>query len=216
MTRSLLLAALSATLILGASAAYAQSNKNLKGDKKAGRTFVYTCAGCHGVPDYQNEYPTYHVPRLAGQNEQYIVDALHEYKTGQRKHPTMDAQAEAMSDQDIANIAAYLSSIKPPKGAEASALDARAKAGQKKAVTCEACHGKHGVSVSPQYPNLAGQYADYIVQVLHEYKDGQRQNAIMKGMASQLSDEDMRDIAAYYSAQKPVLDNLKHHIQGSD
>src|SRR5699024_9116424 len=109
MTRSLLLAVLSSALLLGFGVAHAQSYKSLKGNKKAGRYFVYTCAGCHGVPGYQNEYPTYHVPLIAGQNKQYIVDALHEYKTGIRKHPTMDAQAEGMTDQDIANIAAYLS-----------------------------------------------------------------------------------------------------------
>lgn len=90
-------------------------------------------------------------------------------------------------------------------------------AGAKKAVQCEACHGKHGIAVAPQYPDLAGQYADYIVQVLHEYKDGQRQNAIMKGFASQLSDQDMQDIAAYFSQQEnSPLDNIKHDIQGSD
>ncbi len=115
MMRPLLLALLSATLVLGFGTAHAQSYKNLKGNKEAGRTFVYTCAGCHGVPGYQNAYPTYHVPRIAGQNEQYIIDALHEYKDGRRKHPTMNAQAESMSDQDIANIAAYLSSLKPNK-----------------------------------------------------------------------------------------------------
>lgn len=115
MMRSLLLAVLSAMLICSFGTAHAQSYKNLKGNKKAGRTFVYTCAGCHGVPGYQNAYPTYHVPRIAGQNEQYIIQALHEYKDGVRKHPTMNAQAESMSDQDIANIAAYLSSLKPHK-----------------------------------------------------------------------------------------------------
>ncbi|HEX7342306.1 MAG TPA: cytochrome c [Rhodanobacteraceae bacterium] len=81
-------------------------------------------------------------------------------------------------------------------------------------MTCEACHGKYGIAVAPQYPDLAGQHADYIVQALHEYKDGQRQNAIMKGMASQLSDQDMREIAAYFAAQKTPLSSLKHHIQG--
>lgn len=89
-------------------------------------------------------------------------------------------------------------------------------AGAKKAVPCEACHGKHGVAVTPQYPDLAGQYADYIVQALHEYKDGQRKNAIMKGFASQLSQQDMEDIAAYFAQQKPVLDDLEGNIQGSN
>ena len=81
-------------------------------DPKNGRELVYTCGGCHGVTGYKNAYPNYHVPRIAGQNYDYIVAALTEYKKGERAHPTMRAQGESMSDEDIRNIAAYLSSIK--------------------------------------------------------------------------------------------------------
>jgi cytochrome c553 len=105
MTRSLLFALLSTASLLSFGVAHA------KGDKAAGKTLVYTCAGCHGVPGYENAYPNYRVPRIAGQNEQYLITALHEYKSGDRKHPTMNAQAQSLSDQDIADIAAYLSSI---------------------------------------------------------------------------------------------------------
>ncbi len=212
MTRSQLLALLSVVLMLGVGSAHAQSTPQLKGNKQAGRMFVYTCAGCHGVPGYQNVYPTYHVPLIAGQNQQYIIDALHEYQQGIRKHPTMDAQAEGMTDQDIANIAAYLSSLKPAK---LQGQHVTTGPGAKKSVTCQACHGKYGIAVAPQYPNLAGQHADYIVQVLHEYKDGQRQNAIMKGFASQLSEQDMEDIANYFAAQPSPLSSLQNHISGS-
>lgn len=82
-----------------------------KGDLKAGKALVYTCGGCHGVTGYHNAYPNYHVPRIAGQNYDYLVTALTEYKKGERAHPTMRAQGESMSDADIHNIAAYLSSI---------------------------------------------------------------------------------------------------------
>ncbi|MGH8123317.1 MAG: c-type cytochrome [Rudaea sp.] len=82
-----------------------------KGDVKAGKTLVYTCGGCHGVTGYANAYPNYHVPRIVGQNYDYIVAALTEYKTGERAHPTMRAQGESLSDADIRNIAAYLSSV---------------------------------------------------------------------------------------------------------
>lgn len=81
------------------------------GDKAAGEKLTYTCAGCHGVPGYTNAYPQYPVPKIVGQNEQYIVAALQGYKDGSRQHPTMDAQAESLSDADIANIAAFLSSF---------------------------------------------------------------------------------------------------------
>jgi cytochrome c553 len=86
-----------------------------KGDPKAGRALVYTCGGCHGVAGYKNAYPNYHVPRIAGQNFDYLVAALTEYKKGERSHPTMRAQGQSLSDDDIRNIAAYLSSLSASK-----------------------------------------------------------------------------------------------------
>lgn len=77
------------------------------GDPQAGRDKAATCMGCHGVPSYMNAYPTYHVPRLGGQHAQYIEAALTAYRDGTRKHSTMQAQAASLSDQDIADIAAY-------------------------------------------------------------------------------------------------------------
>ncbi len=69
---------------------------------------VAICIGCHGIPDYRIAFPhTYRVPALAGQNAQYIETALRQYKSGQRKMPTMQAIAESLSEQDIAEIAAY-------------------------------------------------------------------------------------------------------------
>ncbi len=73
--------------------------------------------------------------------------------------------------------------------------------GQEKSATCVACHGEAGIATAPQWPNLAGQYRDYLEHSLHAYKSGARQNAIMQGFASQLSDEDIEDLAAYFSAQ---------------
>jgi cytochrome c553 len=105
MTRLQLLGMAAATALFAATGAHAE------GDKAAGRKLVYTCAGCHGVPGYTNAYPQYPVPKIAGQNEQYIVNALHGYQSGGRTHPTMDAQAQSLSDTDIQNIAAYLSSL---------------------------------------------------------------------------------------------------------
>jgi|SRR5690242_11878721 cytochrome c553 len=94
-----------------AAALFATASVHAEGDKAAGRKLIYTCNGCHGVPGYANAYPNYPVPRIAGQNEQYIVNALHGYKSGDRKHPTMMAQAQSLSDKDIDDIAAYLSSL---------------------------------------------------------------------------------------------------------
>ena len=84
----------------------------LVGDAASGKQLTYTCQGCHGVTGYKNAYPNYHVPRIGGQSSQYLVNALNEYKQGKRKHPTMQAQAQSFSEQDIADIAAFLSGLK--------------------------------------------------------------------------------------------------------
>ena len=85
------------------------SAANAAGDPAAGRQKAYTCFGCHGIPGYTNIYPEYRVPKLGGQNADYIVAALKEYKSGDRPHPTMHDQAMSLTDQDMENIAAYLS-----------------------------------------------------------------------------------------------------------
>jgi len=82
------------------------------GDPEAGRESAETCLGCHGVPHYVNTYPTYHVPKIGGQHEQYLIAALQAYRDKQRSHETMHANASSLSDEDIANIAAYLASLK--------------------------------------------------------------------------------------------------------
>ena len=83
----------------------------LVGDAARGKPLTYTCQGCHGITGYKNAYPNYHVPRIGGQSAQYLTNALMEYRAGKRKHPTMQAQAQSFSEQDIADIAAYLSGV---------------------------------------------------------------------------------------------------------
>lgn len=84
-----------------------------KGDAARGKQLVYTCKGCHGVTGYKNVYPSYNVPRIGGQSQVYLFNALMEYRKGTRKHPTMQAQSQSFSEQDIADIAAYLSGLTP-------------------------------------------------------------------------------------------------------
>lgn len=84
----------------------------ITGNADKGRSLTYTCQGCHGITGYKNAYPNYHVPRIGGQSTEYLVSALTEYKNGNRKHPTMQAQSESFSEQDIADIAAFLSTVK--------------------------------------------------------------------------------------------------------
>lgn len=83
------------------------------GDATAGANKVSMCIGCHGIPGYKASFPeVYQVPMLGGQSEKYIVSALNAYKKGERQHPTMRGIAGSLSDQDIADVAAYYSQQK--------------------------------------------------------------------------------------------------------
>jgi cytochrome c553 len=124
--RPLTIAALALTSLLVLAGAQAQqptpapaatqpaapAQATTRGDAARGRELTYTCMGCHGVTGYRNVYPHYHVPRIVGQSEAYLASALTGYRDGGRKHPTMQAQAQSLSEQDIADIAAYLATLK--------------------------------------------------------------------------------------------------------
>jgi cytochrome c553 len=87
---------------------------NLKaegGEISAGEIKSYTCKGCHGIPGYSNVYPTYKVPKVGGQNYEYLVSALKAYRAGERNHPTMALQADSLTDQDIEDISAFFASF---------------------------------------------------------------------------------------------------------
>lgn len=92
-------------LALAASPALAQN------DIDNGKSLAYTCYGCHGIPGYKNAYPNYSVPKIAAQNYEYLVTALMQYRNGERPHPTMRAQAEGYTEQELRDIAAYLASL---------------------------------------------------------------------------------------------------------
>ena len=172
----------------------------VSGDAAHGAKVAYTCLGCHGIADYRNAAPNYHVPKIGGQHEAYLVSALAEYRAGARPHPTMKAQAGSMTAQEARDLAAYLATATPvaSSGHATGALPAAA-------TTCSACHGADGVGITADYPTLAGQHADYIEQALKAYRKGGRQNAIMNGMAAALTDADIHAIAAYYAGQTPSL-----------
>src|SRR5580700_9557510 len=171
----------------------------LTGDAAHGHVISYTCLGCHGIDGYRNAYPNYSVPKLEGQNPAYLDTALHGYRDGDRSHLTMHSQASTLSDQDIADIAAYfagkpLTASGKPQGTVPQA-----------ASVCTSCHGQDGVAIAPIYPSLAGQHDDYLVRALQEYQKGGRNNPIMKGFAASLKDEDIRAIADYFSSLSPSL-----------
>lgn len=175
------------------------------GDPVKGEKKFYTCYGCHGVENYRNAYPDYSVPELRHQHAVYIVDALNEYKSGDRPHPTMHAQAISLSALDMEDIAAYLQGPEPVKPSTKVVGSV-----PKQVAPCAACHGENGLGVeaplTPKPPVLAGQHADYLEQALIAYRNGRRKNAVMNGMAKLLAtDEDVKAVAAYFSSQPSPL-----------
>ena len=201
---------LTSRLFLSLALACAAAPALAQGDAEAGRLKVYTCSGCHGIPNYKNAYPTYNVPRIGGQNFDYIVAALTAYQKGERLHPTMRAQAESFNAQDLQDIAAYLSSLQGEHESHGS-VQGDAEAGKTKSQPCQACHGADGNGTQdPQYPKIGGQYADYLAKALHDYKSGKRNNPIMAGFAATLSEEDIDDLAAWFTSQPGPLTDLSH------
>lgn len=194
------LAVLSFVGLLAAPASLAQAT----GDAARGANIGYTCLGCHGIPNYKNAYPVYRVPKLHGQSAEYIASALQAYRSGERSHGTMHANASSLNDQDILDVAAYVAGPAVKPAADAKPVGTPPAA----AAVCVSCHGTDGIGITPQYPSLAGQYDDYLVRALTDYKKGGRKNAIMAGFAGQLSAADIEQLAAYYSKQRSVLSSV--------
>ncbi|MFK8052386.1 MAG: cytochrome c [Woeseiaceae bacterium] len=190
----------------------ANHTASAEGDAEAGEVLAYTCLGCHGIQGYRNPYPSYRVPKLGGQHAAYLTLALKAYRSGERSHATMQAQAASLSDEDIADISAFFASYGEPK--DAPVVTSSVKAGKEKSQTCVACHGERGISVNSIWPNLAGQHEDYLANALTQYQlanadesNGEyvRKNGVMAGLAAALSEEDIEDLAAYFAAQEGLF-----------
>ena len=192
MKRTLQTAAVAA--LFAAASLYALP-ASAEGDPERGAEIGYSCLGCHGIDGYRNAYPSFRVPKLGGQKAAYLAAALRGYKDGTRRHPTMNAQASSLTDQQIDDLAAYFATLNN-ETVQAGGSDAPAF---EKAATCIACHGQNGIAVSPNWPTLAGQHEDYLVHALEQYRSGERENAVMYPIASGLSDIDIAQLAAYYS-----------------
>jgi cytochrome c553 len=178
------------------------------GNAERGKVLAYTCHGCHGVPDYKNAFPNYSVPKLGGQNAEYLTTALAAYASGERAHQTMHSQAATLSDQDRADIAAYLQSevAQPNKQVVGTPPPATQ--------TCVSCHGADGAkTIGPEYPILASQYPDYIVHALQDYKSGKRKNPIMAGVIAGIDAKDFEAIAQFFGQQHGLCstDQLRKH-----
>jgi cytochrome c553 len=196
-------------LVVAQATSFSAFAQEVKGDATVGKTKIAMCIGCHGIEGYQASFPEiYKVPKISGQGAKYIVSALNAYKKGERKHPTMRGIADSLSDQDMADVAAYYEGhgvvagdAAPGKAADGSAAAAALVAKG----ACIACHGdSFSKPLDPSYPKIAGQHADYLFVALKSYKTENnpqmgRSNGVMAGVAKQFSNAEMKELAAYIS-----------------
>lgn len=190
-------------LSLFALGAFAQE---IKGDAAAGQTKNAMCIGCHGIKGYQASFPEVHkVPMISGQSAKYIVSALNAYKQGDRKHPAMRGIAQSLSDQDMADLAAYYSTH-GLVGASSATRKFKEPSVQVQALmnkaACQSCHGADLNTPTEGTPKLAGQYPDYLFVALKAYKHEPnnvvgRSNPIMGGMVKQFSNAELKLLANY-------------------
>jgi cytochrome c553 len=163
---------------------------------KAGRERAILCAYCHGV-DGNGKRPE--IPKLAGQNPVYLLDQIEKFSTGERKERVMQELSASFAPEDKVKIALYYASVKTkPSGGDPD----RARKGQ--SIFHNHCVGCHGVDGRGKegYARLAGQQPQYVVKMLREFRDrtGRRSNPWMTAVALHLSDDDMRNVAAYVAS----------------
>ena len=173
-------------------------------DAAKGEKLSQTCLGCHGAPGLRNPGPIYNIPMIGGQHPEYITTALLAYRSKQRSHGTMQAQASNLSDENIADIAEFFSAMSG--NSNGKAVDtALAIKGESKSAVCAACHGATGDGDNSAYPKLAGQYQSYLTQALKDYRSGDRQNPIMAGFAGTLTIGDIEALAAWFASHDGAL-----------
>ncbi len=197
MKKMLLMAVIGMTLAMSTSLMAA-------GNIAAGKTKAVMCAACHGV---DGNSPSDMFPKIAGQGEAYLVKQLMEFKSGVRSNAIMAPMVASLSDQDMADVAAYFSSKKVTPGAVSEdSLEAGQKiyrAGNKESglPACMACHGPTGAGIpAAKWPALSGQHSAYVEAQLKLFADGTRSNdpnSMMRDIASKMKAEEMKAVAAY-------------------
>jgi cytochrome c553 len=204
-TPTMTMRALLFTLALAGSLSTAHAQQ-AAGNAQAGAGKVAMCIGCHGIPGYQASFPEVHkVPMISGQNEKFIAASLAAYKKGERRHPTMRGLAASLSEQDIADIAAYYAD-QGAANPEVPDTAAPAPAQVAELLTKGACVSCHGANfnkpIDGSYPKIAGQHADYLYVALRAYRTTGnanigRANPIMAGVVQQFSNAELKAMAQY-------------------
>lgn len=188
-------------LVLGTvSWAYAAEINFDAGKAKASQT----CAACHGVDGNGGADPSW--PKLAGQEQDYLVNQLENFKSGGRKNPLMAGIAAGLGAQDMRNVAAYYANLKIKPGAAAS--EDLARRGEKiyrggnaktSVSACMSCHGPSGHGIPPHFPRISGQYAAYAEKQLLAFKSSDRPsyNDIMTRIAFRMSEAEIKAVSEY-------------------
>lgn len=193
-------------LMIASLFAFASSGVVLAaGDAEAGKAKSAACAACHGMDGNSGVNPVW--PKLAGQHTAYITKQLNDFKNNKRTDTTMAPMAMPLSDQDIADLAAFFSAQTRTVGAAAEDKVAvgeqlyRAGNAESGVAACTACHGPNG-SGNPQsnFPALSGQGAAYTAKALKDFRSGARNNdagSMMADVASKLTDTEIEAVASY-------------------
>lgn len=174
-----------------------------KADAAKGATlFNGVCSSCHGAEGNAGA-PIY--PKVSQQHPEYIVKQLAEFKSGKRANAVMSGFAAALSEDDMRNIAAYLSTTKAKGGfakdKELATLGEKIYRGgiaERQIPACAGCHSPNGAGIPSQFPRLSGQHADYTVSQLTQFRDGVRKNSLqMSQVAAKLNDREIKALADY-------------------
>lgn len=186
-----------------AGEAPAAAQKAAKPDLAKGEaSYTAVCAACHAADG--NSTVTAQ-PKLAQQHPEYLVKQLQDFKSGKRNDPVMKGFASMLSDEDMKNIAYWVTTKAGKAGfakdKELVALGERIYRGgiqDRNIAACAGCHSPNGAGIPAQYPRLSGQHADYTVTQLVAFRDGKRGNSPqMAGVAAKMNDREIKAVADY-------------------
>jgi cytochrome c553 len=174
-----------------AGGTFGGAHAEIVGNRADGRKAAGQCRTCHGLDGFA-QIPI--APHIGGEPAAYLVEQLTAFRDGTREHEMMSIVARSLSDQQIADLAAWYSGHTATATLQADPANAPEK--------CVACHGADGIHVLDLAPNLAGEANIYIDTQLKAFRSGKRGNAIMSPIAADLTDDEIRAIADWYSAVK--------------
>jgi cytochrome c553 len=197
-------------ITLTVATAFACGPVQAAGDAKAGEAKSAACLACHG-PMGNSVVPMW--PKLAGQHPDYIQKQLMDFKANGRANEQMTPMAMPLSDQDVADLAAYFAAQQQTPGApgtDAAGLGERLYRGGNAASgvpACTGCHGPQGLGLGlAKFPRISGQHAQYVEQTLKHFREGARKNdpnGMMRGVAARMTDQEIAAVAQYLQGANP-------------